>query len=160
MQDSLHHTEISASSAETSTTTTTTTTTTTSSHVITLCNDNRCKLCKLYLQAVSSFKIAKNVTWNIKCDISCQSKNVVYFLSCNSWAYLYVFSIFPSSPLSRRFSIFSLLPFAFLIILIMAYLIFNSKAHFGQRAPSMGRVRNHGGANERKRRQLKTPMTD
>ena len=28
-------------------------------------------------------RTAKNVTWDIKCDISCKSKNVVYFLSCN-----------------------------------------------------------------------------
>ena len=61
-----------------------TTTSTTASFGITLCKDNRCKLCKLYLQAVDSFKTAKNVTWNIKCNISCKSKNVVYFLSCNS----------------------------------------------------------------------------
>ena len=61
-----------------------TTTSTTASFGITLCKDNRCKLCKLYLQAVNSFKTAKNVTWNIKCNISCKSKNVVYFLSCNS----------------------------------------------------------------------------
>ena len=51
---------------------------------ITLCKNNRCKLCKLYLQAVNSFETAKNVTWNIKCEISCKSKNVIYFLSCNS----------------------------------------------------------------------------
>ena len=50
-----------------------TTTSTTASFGITLCKDNRCKLCKLYLQAVNSFKTAKNVTWNIKCNISCKS---------------------------------------------------------------------------------------
>ena len=46
----------------------------------------------------------------------------------NCQAYLCVFSVFPSYPLS-------------LIILIMAYLVFNSTASFRSvRAPSMGRV--------------------
>jgi len=50
---------------------------------IVLCNNNRCKLCKLYLQPVTSFTTATGNTWNIKSHITCDSKNVVYFLSCN-----------------------------------------------------------------------------
>ena len=45
-------------------------------------------------------------------------------------AYLCVLSVNPSSALTCRFSIFSLLSFAFLIVLIMAYLVFNSTASF------------------------------
>ena len=50
---------------------------------IVLCNNNRCKLCKLYLQPVTSFTTATGNTWNIKSHITCDSKNMVYFLSCN-----------------------------------------------------------------------------
>ena len=54
----------------------------------------------------------------------------------NCQAYHCVFSVFPASPLFRRFSIFSLLLFAFLFILVMAYLVFNSTASFWSvRAP-------------------------
>ena len=48
----------------------------------------RCKLCKQYLQPVTSFATADNSTGEVKCSITCQSKNVVYFLSysgCNNW---------------------------------------------------------------------------
>ena len=51
----------------------------------------------------------------------------------NFQAYLYVFSVFPSFPFSRRFSIFSLRPFASSSSLSwpnMAYLVFNSTASF------------------------------
>ena len=48
-----------------------------------LCNKTRCKLCKLYLQPVKNFTTANGSTWNIKSRITCNSKNVVYFLSCN-----------------------------------------------------------------------------
>ncbi len=53
---------------------------------ITLCTNSRCKLCKFYLQPVNSFKTAKNTIWDIKSHINCNSKNVIYFLSCNSCA--------------------------------------------------------------------------
>ena len=51
---------------------------------IKLCSNNRCKLCKLYLQPVNSFETANGTVWNIKSEITCESKNVIYFLSCNS----------------------------------------------------------------------------
>jgi len=47
------------------------------------CNDKRCKICSLYLQAVSSFNVENNFTWHIKKDIDCHSTNVIYFLKCN-----------------------------------------------------------------------------
>ena len=50
---------------------------------ISLCSNKRCKLCKQYLQPVTSFTTANYSTWEIKSSITCQSKNVVYFLSCN-----------------------------------------------------------------------------
>ena len=50
---------------------------------ISLCNNSRCKLCKLYLQPVSSFETSNHTIWNIKSSITCHSKNCVYFLSCN-----------------------------------------------------------------------------
>ena len=50
---------------------------------IKLCNKVQCKLCRLYLQPVKSFKTANGTTWDIKLEITCNSKNVVYFLSCN-----------------------------------------------------------------------------
>ena len=48
-----------------------------------LCNNSRCKLCKSYLQPVNSFTTANNTIWNIRSHITCHSKNIVYFLSCN-----------------------------------------------------------------------------
>ena len=50
---------------------------------IVLCNSNRCKICKLYLQPVNSFTTSNGTLWEIRCQITCNSKNVVYFLSCN-----------------------------------------------------------------------------
>ena len=47
---------------------------------IKLCNKAQCKLCRLYLQPV---KTANGTTWDIKSEITCNSRNVIYFLSCN-----------------------------------------------------------------------------
>jgi len=47
--------------------------------------DRRCNLCNLdYIQECSSFTTANKKVWNIKCNISCQSENVLYYLTCNS----------------------------------------------------------------------------
>ena len=48
------------------------------------CEDSRCKICSLYLQICQSFVTAKGATWNVKCHATCNSKNVIYFLICNS----------------------------------------------------------------------------
>ena len=50
---------------------------------IVLCNSNRCKICKPYLQPVNSFTMSNGTLWEIRCQINCNSKNMVYFLSCN-----------------------------------------------------------------------------
>ena len=47
-----------------------------------LCSNTQCKLCTLYLQPVTTFKTANGSTWNIKSHITCNSKNITYFLSC------------------------------------------------------------------------------
>ena len=46
------------------------------------CSRGNCKLCKLYIQECTSFLTANNVEWHIKSNITCQSKNVIYFLKC------------------------------------------------------------------------------
>ena len=46
------------------------------------CSRGNCKLCKLYIQECTSFQTANNVEWHIKSNITCQSKNVIYFLKC------------------------------------------------------------------------------
>ena len=46
------------------------------------CTDKRCKICKLYLQEGTYFVTANGTTWTIKCNITCRSKNVLYWLLC------------------------------------------------------------------------------
>lgn len=50
---------------------------------ISKCTDTRCKICRLYLQCVTSFNTASGKKWEIKNEMSCSSKNVIYFLKCN-----------------------------------------------------------------------------
>ena len=47
------------------------------------CYNKNCKICKLYLQECESFKTSNGTIWNVRSQISCNSKNVIYFLSCN-----------------------------------------------------------------------------
>lgn len=47
-----------------------------------LCNHAGCKICKLYLQKCKSFD-TKRGTWNVKCHVTCHSKNVIYYQVCN-----------------------------------------------------------------------------
>ena len=43
----------------------------------------RCELCSLgYIKECSSFKTTNGKLWNIKSHINCNSKNVIYFLTC------------------------------------------------------------------------------
>lgn len=51
--------------------------------LISKCTDKRCKLCALYLQTDESFILANKKTWFVKRRMSCQSKNVIYYLTCN-----------------------------------------------------------------------------
>ena len=46
------------------------------------CNDIRCKLCALYMQPCKSFLTSNGTEWQIKNSITCESKNVIYYLKC------------------------------------------------------------------------------
>ena len=48
------------------------------------CSDKRCKLCHTgYINPCKSFTCSNNRTWEIKSHVTCNSTNVIYFLSCN-----------------------------------------------------------------------------
>ena len=46
------------------------------------CNNKRCNLCKLYIQECVSFMTANDYEWQIRCHITCNSRNVLYYLKC------------------------------------------------------------------------------
>ena len=46
------------------------------------CDNKACKICKLYLKECTSFLTANNYEWEIKCHITCNSENVLYYLRC------------------------------------------------------------------------------
>ena len=46
------------------------------------CSHAGCKICKLYLQKCKSF-ITRKGTWDVKCHVTCHSKNVIYYQVCN-----------------------------------------------------------------------------
>ena len=50
-------------------------------HGITLCV-RYCKICEIYLQECTSFLTANGKEWTIKCHITRDSKNVLYYLVC------------------------------------------------------------------------------
>ena len=47
------------------------------------CNNKKCLLCKLYIQECKSFVTSNKKVWNIKSNITCNSRNVIYYLMCN-----------------------------------------------------------------------------
>ena len=48
------------------------------------CKSSKCEICKFgYLQEGKSFIASNGQTWDVKCHITCQSLNVLYFLMCN-----------------------------------------------------------------------------
>ena len=51
--------------------------------VIEKCNDKRCNICKQYLQHTTNFTLSNGNLWTVRRNMSCKSKNVIYFLSCN-----------------------------------------------------------------------------
>ena len=55
----------------------------TNTAVITNCNDKRCNICKYYLQHTTEFTLSNGNLWEVKRNMSCNSKNVIYYLSCN-----------------------------------------------------------------------------
>ena len=49
------------------------------------CTNQTCEICRLqYLQKCKSFVTSNGTEWKIKSHVTCQSKNVVYFLKCKS----------------------------------------------------------------------------
>ena len=49
------------------------------------CVSNSCLLCKHgYIQECQSFVTSNETEWKIKCHISCNSKNVIYYLKCTA----------------------------------------------------------------------------
>lgn len=54
------------------------------------CKDKRCKLCKLYIQECTEFEMSNGTIWKIKSIISCNSKNVIYFLKCTNCECSYI----------------------------------------------------------------------
>ena len=50
---------------------------------ITLCGRPNCKICNLYLQECDSFRTANGTLWEIRCQITCNSKNVIYYQVCS-----------------------------------------------------------------------------
>ena len=49
------------------------------------CNNKDCIVCTLYIKPWVSFKISDDIIWYIRSHITCQSKNVIYFLK---WTYI------------------------------------------------------------------------
>ena len=47
-----------------------------------VCQDKRCKLCKLYIQPCKSFTTSNGFEWVIRRHITCHSLNVLYYLKC------------------------------------------------------------------------------
>ena len=47
------------------------------------CSSKRCKICKLYLQDVSTIRMSNGSIWEIRCNPNCNSLNIVYFLICS-----------------------------------------------------------------------------
>ena len=47
------------------------------------CNSSKCEICSLkYLQECKSFITSNGTSWNVKCRVTCNSLNVIYFLKC------------------------------------------------------------------------------
>ena len=46
------------------------------------CQSKRCLLCKNYIVECTSFMTSNNVEWKINCRITCNSRNVIYYLKC------------------------------------------------------------------------------
>ena len=46
------------------------------------CKDNKCKICRLYIQEGSSFVTSNGTQWSVKCFANCNSLNAIYFQRC------------------------------------------------------------------------------
>ena len=48
-----------------------------------LCDRSNCKMCKMYLQKCKSFITANGTEWIVKCEVTCNSMNTLYFQVCS-----------------------------------------------------------------------------
>ena len=46
------------------------------------CSHPKCKICRLYLQDVSTITMSNGTIWEVRCRPTCSSLNIVYFLIC------------------------------------------------------------------------------
>ena len=54
------------------------------------CKNIQCKICKLYIQPCKEFELSNGMKWQVKCKITCNSKNVIYFLKCIKCSCTYI----------------------------------------------------------------------
>ena len=47
------------------------------------CGRRNCKMCQLYLQECTSFMTANGKMWEVRCEITCGSKNTLYYQVCS-----------------------------------------------------------------------------
>ena len=47
------------------------------------CRRSNCKVCRLYLQECTSFMTSNGKVWEVRCEITCGSKNTLYFQVCS-----------------------------------------------------------------------------
>ena len=47
------------------------------------CSNSNCKICRLYLQDVSTITMSNGTIWDIRCRPTCSSLNIIYFLICS-----------------------------------------------------------------------------
>ena len=55
------------------------------------CSDQRCKIHRLYLVQCAEFQVENGLIWKVPSHITCNSKNVAYFLiccGCDTFSYL------------------------------------------------------------------------
>ena len=50
---------------------------------ISKCNDVRCRICSHYIQFTTEFNLANGKKWITRKSMSCNAKNVIYYLTCN-----------------------------------------------------------------------------
>ena len=56
----------------------------------TKCKDIRCNLCKFYMEEGDRFITSNKEEWTIKSKVTCNSKNVIYYLKCKNCITTYI----------------------------------------------------------------------
>ena len=51
------------------------------------CSDKRCKICRFYLIECSKFELANKKIWKVKTNITCRSRNIIYYLKYKLYMY-------------------------------------------------------------------------